>query len=308
MVERKMKEAQRKADKDARMESMAREEMGKIESLARKQFAEDLREIGEPSAQPAGYSTSQRRPPGAERVEAEAEADLEIKQAAERAYRVEQTGASDTNDEWEYDHESGYYISRALSCYYDGHSGYYYHGDPPSWQQHPPAKAPSEDAARFEKFYSDAPDDLQDGAQGPLQAAAAVAQSQTMGQGLASRHVRPQAQAFQNNKSSSKTSHDKNSSQLRVVKPIQKVQQRSNNALGGYQLPLYSGSVGAAKNLGRTTVAGSGNKSSLKGKGGAVPKPAKKGPKNTDEDKALSAREAARKRVEARTLNNFGFQ
>ena len=44
------------------------------------------------------------------------------------------------------------------------------------------------------------------------------------------------------------------------------------------------------------------------GKGGAVPKPAKKGPKNTDEDKALSAREAARKRVEARTLNNFGFQ
>ena len=137
-----MREAKRQSDKEERMQSMARASMDKIEALARKQYQEDLRSQGISGSSAVGnlgtkpvsqadldryafptataYHTLIQSLSSLIRAEAEREADLEIKRAAEQEYRAQYTGREDVQD-WAFDQTSGYYYSNQLSCYYDGY-------------------------------------------------------------------------------------------------------------------------------------------------------------------------------------------
>ena len=267
------------------MEAQAKQAMGKIESLARKQYLQDLRE------QSNGESEPKR--PTSTREAAEERADLEIKKAAEKAYRESASGgASGEVNDWLFDPQSGYYVSKTLSCYYDGHSGMYFYGD--KWRKDPPKRA---DPAEYERFYSKTAvgDDVAEGASGPrtLDNARKVSTA-TPG---------PSAGAGTEGSVPARDHHAATRGKI-VVKPIKKITKRSNQSIGGYQMPI-EGRFGGAKDIGRAAV----TKPIPVACGGAGARKTKSGKqKDLAEERALKAREAAKKRVEQRTMANFGLK
>jgi hypothetical protein len=268
---------------------------------------------------------------------------LVVKKAAESAYRQQQqrnhqgvapsssTAASTSSSkskisDWTYDPNSGYYFSNQASCYYDSYSTMYYYKD--GW--HKEAPDPNE-AAKFEKYYASSSALTGGGVASPKMK---QKEEGAVGIGPAARDKQQSVTVPNNNlpQSSSRPSPSPSPQSQQpqprvfVVKPVKKMAQRTNQSLGGYQMPLYGGQVGGQKNIGKTiTTAAPQSKSNIiissssncKAK---VPKPTAKGlgPKTktikkrkkaetAEERKALEAREAAKRRVESRTRANFGF-
>ena len=208
----------------------------------------------------------------------ETAANAEVKKAAELAYRVQQTGVS-----WQYDPGSGYYFSPELGYYFDSATQTYYGGDPPAWSNVSPLQA-----ADYEKFYD------QGGPAGP--GPAALPGGGSGAPAAPGPAARPPGRA--------PGPGTKPAGTVKVV-PVQKVVQGTNSSLGGRQMSLYAGSAGSTRlGAGAGARAGGLSKPVKKiAKGGK--KPGK--PLDPAEAKALAAREAARRRVEQRSLKEFGL-
>uniref|UniRef100_A0A7S2SZN0 U1-type domain-containing protein n=1 Tax=Chloropicon primus TaxID=1764295 RepID=A0A7S2SZN0_9CHLO len=326
-LERKLREGRRERDKRERMESQAKEAMEKIEKLARDQYQKDLNSFDARRGEVEGRTTQRHRD--------EASADLEVKKAAERSYRESQSAATSSKDkdviqDWVYDPNSGYYYSSETGSYYDGHSQMYFHHN--EWKKTPPKR---NEAAEFERYFETAGDAVAQGeAFGPV-ARGTVKQATTIGYGVNAKHALPQRNESRQGEAASGSCSlqqsgppiGRKSRPAVVVRPVKKIVERSNQSIGGYQMPLYCGQVGGARGIGMVvsepaaaTTKDQGRQGTAQAKvkkaggaraslaaGPAIAK--KKGKKaiNPEEAKALRAREEARKRVEQRTMSNFGF-
>ena len=326
LLERKLKAGRIEKERKQREEQAAKSAMEKIDQLAMRQYQRDQAGM----MRTAGKGASQGGKPRGARGAAELEADLQVKKAAELAYRQGQSANATTNSssseatkvtDWAYDAESGYYFSLETGSYYDGHTKmYYFNGE---WTKTAPRRT---DAAKFERFFETAADDVAEGrAAGPV-APGTQRQQTTLGAGVASKAAAPGRQASASHPAHPNAAPSGSPAPAAlsvVVKPIKKVAERSNQSLGGYQMPLYGGKVGGARQIGRVVgeaAAGSSSKagkaapSGLHGSSGAIQK--KRRPKGAasrarapdpEEEKALRAREAAKRRVEQRTMAGFGF-
>lgn len=171
----------------------------------------------------------------------------------------------------EYHVDSGYYYNALHRWYYDLKSTMYYGGDPPEWTANPPLPADARYAGAAQ------PRAAPGGAAPASKAAVSGPASRQHGAAVASAAVA-----------------------ARTVVPGSKVSQAHPLAgVGGYQMPSV-GKIGGAKGLGAQD---SGKRKRDEGPGGGTKKPVSK-----EEAEALARREAARQRVQARTMASFGLQ
>ena len=319
-VERKLKDAKINAERQERQEAHAKASLCKIESLARKQYEQDLKS-GLGSSNQVVQQQQQLTLKQRETREELEKADVEIKRAAEQQYRISQSGSATASEaanvsssssssqirDWAYDPHSGYYFSKQYSCYYDGHSKMYYYDN--QWRKTAPVENKvMAETAKLAKYYSDAPENaLEKGHVGPI-APGTVKQDTTLGPGVSRKQAQPVLS------SSSSQQQQQQQQHARIVMPVRKVAERTNQSIGGYQMPLYGGKVGGAKQIGiiakKVQSIGTPMNAGVrkkKTKKAAIAGKKVKSAKDMEEERAVKAREAAKKRVEQRTMTNFGF-
>lgn len=180
-----------------------------------------------------------------------------------------------------YHEESGYYYNAAVGWYYDVASAMYYGGQPPDWTYTP-------NISKNYLFCAQADDSQRntataDGAKANSEQVATVQQTADTG-------VQP------------KTKLSKYPPGLRV--------QHSHplSGIGGYQMPT-SGTIASLRTSGGVEKKSKENGSKAREKmKGPTKGDAKSSKVSKEEQEALARREAARKRVEKRTMAAFGLQ
>jgi len=245
----------------------------------------------------------QRRGAREERERQEAEAALQVAgEAAEKAFALDSAAAAAVAapgeaSDWALDPASGLYWSHQLGCYFCGRSRQYWGGDPPRWSPVPPAKPGGGGAAAAATGSAAA-------ATGPAAAATGPAAAET-GSGAAAAGPKPAAGGAGGGSGGWGTTGPRLAGPGKGEwRPVQKVVEATNTALGGRQMPLTKGSAGAARGV--TSGAPGVRAGGVRAKKGT----AKKGAAvkvDPEEAHALAVREAARRRVEQRSLKEFGL-
>lgn len=210
------------------------------------------------------------------KAQSQYEADLKemASQATKQAAKLEapqecEPGPPSSHvEQWKFDSSSGYYYNEVHRYYHDTKSGYYYGGDPPEWVLNPPI--PSE--SKFNKSCSE-------------------------GAATASAPAAPEGPQHMNNTAEPSSSSTTELYEVRTVKLS--VPSHPLAAIGGHSIPSV-GHVGGAKNLVTNRESKGSSKRKREEKSGA-------GPVDKEEEEARARREAARARVQQRTMANFGL-
>lgn len=211
------------------------------------------------------------------------------KQAEEQHQKSQQTdpphGNLDDSNPWEYHHESGYYYNAVHKWYFDHQSRMYYGGDPPDWTDKPTIPA--------EAVYGVG--DTKDRQPSAMPTPAPSPASASMGTKMTT-HPSPSVGASSRKKP------------YQTVFPGQKIQAHAHplGGVGGYQMPR-TGRIGGAKGIGYASSGARDSKQSTSDTAGKRKRDDSK-PISTAEAEAMARREAARQRVQARTMANFGLK